>query len=248
MKTGTRPGSHRGRNRVGNKGRSKAQKRARHAERVRKARTATKLKLPPVPAKPIRADVQRLESRLPKISYAGILNLFRNALSILTDPKRRALHASAHRVLAAINNEWARRAQQPVTVEGFFQWPSTDAPGGDGLLSARGWLSEGMLGFMEYRVGRTNGTPTSLRQMLLAQVFTREPKILVTCAALVDPIADTAIDGPIAEAFLKPHRKKHLDVARPKPTIFVAGGQIDQRKYCNLRTPTLTFFLDEPDT
>src|SRR5262249_49755495 len=44
---------------------------------------------------------------------------------------------------------------------------------------------------------------------------TREPKILVTCAALVDPIAAATIDFPIAEALLKPHRKKHLDVAHP---------------------------------
>jgi hypothetical protein len=130
------------RKRVGKKGRSKAQRRALHAERVRKARTAPKLKTP-VHAKPIRADVQRLESRIPKMSYVGILSLFRNALSILIDPKKRSLHASAHRVLAAINSEWARRAQELVAVEGFFEWPSTDAPGGDGQLSARGWLSEG---------------------------------------------------------------------------------------------------------
>ena len=75
---------------------------------------------------------------------------------------------------------------------------------------------------------------------------TREPKILVICAALVDPIAAATIDGPIAEALLKPHRKKHLDVADPEPPVFVAGGQIDQRKYRNLRSPTLIVFLDEP--
>ena len=37
------------------------------------------------------------------------------------------------------------------------------------------------------------------------QQHTKEPKILV-CAALVDPIAATAIDGPIAEALPKLHR------------------------------------------
>src|SRR5262245_50997878 len=58
----------------------------------------------------------------------------------------------------------------------------------------------------------------------------REPKILVTCVALVDPIAATAIDGPIAEGLLKPHRKKHLDVACPKTAVFVTSGQIDLRK------------------
>ena len=78
------------------------------------------------------------------------------------------------------------------------------------------------------------------------QQHTREPKIFITCAAWVDPIAATAIDSPIAEALLKPHREKHLDVARPEAAIFVASGQIDLRKYRNLRSPTLTVLLDEP--
>src|SRR4029077_3447899 len=77
------------------------------------------------------------------------------------------------------------------------------------------------------------------------QQHTREPKILVW-AALVDPIAATAIDGPIAKAFLKPYREKRLDVARPEAAIFVASGQIDLRKCRNLRSPTLTGLLDEP--
>src|SRR5262249_45250122 len=75
---------------------------------------------------------------------------------------------------------------------------------------------------------------------------TGEPKILVTCAASVDPIAATVIQGPIAEALLKPHRKKHLDMTRSESAVFVAGGQIDQREYRNLRLPILTVLLDEP--
>ena len=43
---------------------------------------------------------------------------------------------------------------------------------------------------------------------LSLEQHTREPKILVSRAALVDPIAAAAIEGPIAEALLKPHRKK----------------------------------------
>src|SRR5262245_60721789 len=81
---------------------------------------------------------------------------------------------------------------------------------------------------------------------LSLEQHTGEPKILVTCAALVDPIAGTAIDGPIAEALLKPYREKHLHVSRAETTVFVAGGQIDQRKYRSLRPPTLTVLLNEP--
>src|SRR6185295_7190902 len=42
-----------------------------------------------------------------------------------------------------------------------------------------------------------------------------EPKIFVTHASSIDPIAATTIDGPIAEALLKPQREKHLDMAYP---------------------------------
>ena len=34
-------------------------------------------------------------------------------------------------------------------------------------------------------------------------------------------------------------------MARTEPAVFVAGGQIDERKYRNLRSPTLFIFLDE---
>src|SRR5262245_49444283 len=74
----------------------------------------------------------------------------------------------------------------------------------------------------------------------------REPKILVTCTALVDPIAATAINGPIAEALLKPYWKEYLDVTCAEAAIFVASGQVDLRKYRHLRSPTLTVLLDEP--
>jgi hypothetical protein len=80
---------------------------------------------------------------------------------------------------------------------------------------------------------------------LSLEQHTREPKIFVTCAALVDPIAASAIDGPIAETLLKPHRQKHLDVAHAEAAVFVAGGQIDLWKYRSLRSPALTVLLDE---
>ena|SRR6187200_83784 len=81
---------------------------------------------------------------------------------------------------------------------------------------------------------------------LSLEQHTGEPKILVTYAALVDPIAATAIDSPIAETLLKPHREKHLHVSRAEATVFVARRQIDLREYRSLRPPTLTVLLNEP--
>src|SRR5215467_4907888 len=82
-------------------------------------------------------------------------------------------------------------------------------------------------------------------QLSLKQ-HTRKPKVFVCCSARVDPIAGTAVDNPIAKALLKPHGEKRLKVAYTEAAVFVAGRQIQQGKYRNLRAPTPTVFLDEP--
>jgi hypothetical protein len=51
--------------------------------------------------------------------------------------------------------------------------------------------------------------------------------------------------GPIAEAFLKPDWKECQDVACPKPAIFVASRQFNERENGNLRSPLLLVFLNE---
>jgi hypothetical protein len=62
---------------VGKKRTSKAQRRA--AEPIGKARTTPKPKSRYLQS-PIHPDVERLESRLPKMPYVDIKNLFHNAL------------------------------------------------------------------------------------------------------------------------------------------------------------------------
>ena len=122
--------------------------------------------------KATRANVERLAPRLAEMSYGGIMRIFHNAVRIIADPGKQALHVSAKRALSAINKEWANRARrEPFPSDSSFKWPSTEAPGGDGRLDARGWLAEGLLAFMDYRVGRTNGTPALVRRALLSQIF-----------------------------------------------------------------------------
>jgi hypothetical protein len=118
-----------------------------------------------------RANVDRLTCRLVGMSCVDMMHIFHNPLRILAYPDKQGLHVSAKRALTAINKEWAKRARQRLSADGFFKWPSSEAPGGDGRLNAQGWLAEGLLAFMENRVGRLNGTSAVVRRALLSQIF-----------------------------------------------------------------------------
>jgi hypothetical protein len=122
--------------------------------------------------KTVVANMERLLSRLNEMPLADIMHVFHNAVSIVADPDKQSLHDSARRTLAAIDREWERRAEERPRPVGFFEWPDTDAPGGDGRLNTQEWLAEGLLAFMGYHVGRTNDLPTRYRRALLSEIFT----------------------------------------------------------------------------
>lgn len=77
-------------------------------------------------------------------------------------------------VLAEIEKEWKRRGAKPPRPEEFFEWPKSDAEGGDGRLSGTGWVAEGVLSYMGYRVGNTSGISSDLRRRILELVFEGE--------------------------------------------------------------------------
>jgi hypothetical protein len=52
-----------------------------------------------------------------------------------------------------------------------FPWPSTTADRGSGNLAPDKWLKDGMLSFMGYRVGSTDGKESDERQKILAAIF-----------------------------------------------------------------------------
>jgi hypothetical protein len=96
---------------------------------------------------------------------------WRNALRILADKQKRYLHTTARKTLNAISDEWLRRSKETIDPDERFPWPSTEADLGSGGLSTDDWLTVGMLGLTGYRVGRTNGIATPVRQVLLSEVF-----------------------------------------------------------------------------
>ena len=99
-----------------------------------------------------------------------LMRAFEDALHTLADPAKRSLYGSTGRRLAEIEGEWARLERLPF-LDGYFRWPTTEALGGDGSLRGDGWVERGLLAFMGYRVGRTNGTAAPIRHILLARIF-----------------------------------------------------------------------------
>lgn len=107
-----------------------------------------------------------LIQRLPRMSMADLGRTWRNAIKIIDGPNADA----ANRAIVAIEQEWVRRGANAATQD-YFIWPSTNAPGGDGDLHLDGLLKEGMLRYLEYQVGRSNGQSAPVRQAILRRVF-----------------------------------------------------------------------------
>jgi len=71
----------------------------------------------------------------------------------------------------AITTEWSRRTGSLLAGEGYFKWPTTEAPQGDGGLTGHMWRSVGMLSTLGYHVGSTEGLREVERRLLLDQAF-----------------------------------------------------------------------------
>lgn len=102
-----------------------------------------------------------------------LMRLWNNAARLSKDKRmsNAVSYSDAVIVLKAIEKEWLRRGAKPPKPEDFFEWPSSSAVGGDGRLSGTGWVKEGVLSYMGYRVGRTEGLPSDIRRRILELVF-----------------------------------------------------------------------------
>lgn len=70
-----------------------------------------------------------------------------------------------------IEAEWTSRLELLRDGTDKFEWPSTDAPKGQGILSPQGWHDTGMLGYLEYSVAKSEDTTAAQRQALLTRIF-----------------------------------------------------------------------------
>lgn len=109
-------------------------------------------------------------AKLPSMSLAATVGVWRNAMAALKDPQRKHLRNGAHEVLAALDAEWKRRGAGQERPEDWFKWPGADASLGDGSLTLE-WLEEGVLKFLGYQVGKSSDLSSPLREAILGRVF-----------------------------------------------------------------------------
>ena len=107
--------------------------------------------------------------RIPQMSNGDLQRLLQNVNRILAAPGHQQ-HENALATRDAISSEWKRRAAR----NEWFPWPTTDALGGDGSLTAAGWPDEGMLRYLGYHVGETNPTPEVERRLILDYAFEKD--------------------------------------------------------------------------
>lgn len=124
---------------------------------------------PPAPRKKL--DVRQVIGMLPSMEMPKTMALWQNATRIASDDTKTESHKEALAIIDAIHKDWKRRSSglQAET----FRWPGTDvqwraADKGDFPAAMQ---LEGMLGFMEYRVGMTNGQSEGARRSILAFAF-----------------------------------------------------------------------------
>jgi hypothetical protein len=115
--------------------------------------------------------VDKILAQIPKLKMRDTVNLWRNAIRILGDRRRKNQHSSARAVLEAIGKEWERRRYAPINPEDEFDWPSTEASPGSRSLDTDDWVEEGVLKYMGYTVGDTDGEPQGTRELILAEIF-----------------------------------------------------------------------------
>lgn len=115
-----------------------------------------------------KAPRPKILDQIPNMKMSQLMKLWNNAVRLSTRPEKQA---EANAVIAEIENEWRRRDARPPCPEDFFDWPNTKAVGGDGSLTTEGWVRDGVLSYMGYRVGNSDGVATNIRERILALVF-----------------------------------------------------------------------------
>lgn len=116
-------------------------------------------------------NVDRIIARLPEMRPDQLVRIWKNAIRLLTKAGVDRPPLGPTKVLNAVETEWRHRGLKPINPDEFFNWPTTEADGGDHSLSFVGKTDDGMLSYLEYRVGKTNGEPAPVRRAILDRVF-----------------------------------------------------------------------------
>lgn len=114
-------------------------------------------------------SIDRLIDGLPDRTLAELRQQWINTVRL--DPKSSPHVARFHKALL---NEWARRARRARHQDDYFKWPSTSGGNGDGTLHFDAWNEEGILRYLGYRVGSTQGEAAATRRRILDAAFSGE--------------------------------------------------------------------------
>ena len=116
----------------------------------------------------VEASAGRAIRALPKRTMFELRQIWLNLLVKARGPGLSPVHQRFRNALVA---EWSRRAAEALRDPDHFEWPTTEAVGGDGTLGARMWPGEGLLTFLGYRVGVTQGLAEDARRQIVDLVF-----------------------------------------------------------------------------
>jgi len=126
-----------------------------------RARPASTVKAPQL-------NIERPIEALPRQSMNQLRQQWLNLQRLLAKNGR---HSGLKRFETALLAEWERRHHLAVTDPDYFDWPSTEAGRGDGSMPFENWHNEGMLAFLGYRVGTTQGVDDQIRRQILDAAF-----------------------------------------------------------------------------
>lgn len=113
-------------------------------------------------------NIERLIEALPRQSMGNLRQQWLNLQKMIAKVGR---HKGLKRFETALFAEWEQRHHLAVTDPDHFDWPSTEAQRGDGSMPFENWHNEGMLAFLGYRVGTTQGVGDQVRRQILDAAF-----------------------------------------------------------------------------
>ncbi|MBY5363689.1 hypothetical protein HFO97_27855 [Rhizobium leguminosarum] len=118
----------------------------------------------------INTDIDKVIATFETAEPEKLVAIYQNAVRILGESTRRIEHPKAKKIIEALQIEFEKRDKN-VSGGGRFRWPTTEARSGDGSFQFPTSQTEGMLAYLDYRVGRTHGVHSTIRQSILSRVF-----------------------------------------------------------------------------
>lgn len=119
----------------------------------------------------IKMSVPRLINKVPTRSHFELLAMYQKCAKKMAGRAPAEISPAVLNLHRAILTEWERRTNSLLANDGYFKWPTTDAPPGDGNLSGSAWHAVGMLSALGYHVGVTEGISDIERRFLLDEMF-----------------------------------------------------------------------------